>query len=144
MTRVDNALETLAASGHNCSQAVLAAFGPDLGLDRDACLSVARGFGGGIGRLGETCGAVTGAVMVLGLRESGARDPEEAKERTYRRVRVFFERFRSQHGSTVCRALIGCDLSTPAGLDHARAAGLFTTRCPAFVRSAVEFLEELQ
>jgi len=142
MTRVDDALGTF-AGGSNCSQAVLGAFGPDVGLDRDACLRVARGFGGGMGRLGETCGAVTGAVMVLGLRQAGTLDPEQAKEESYEQVRAFFERFRAQHGSTVCRDLIGCDLSTPAGLAHARATGLFTTRCPTFVHSAVEILEAL-
>ena len=70
----------LFSSGYNCAQAVFAAVAPELGLDRVAALRVATGFGGGMGRLQRSCGAVTGSVMLLGLRY-GMRDgaDQEAK-----------------------------------------------------------------
>jgi len=142
MSRAARALEAF-DSGCNCSQAVLSAFGPDLGLDPDTCLRVAGGFGGGMARLGKTCGAVTGAVMVLGFIDISGPDPEQAKESVYIRVRALFERFQARHGSTCCRDLIAYDLSTTEGLAAARTERVFTTRCPLFVRTAVEVLEDL-
>ena len=92
------------AEGYNCSQAVLSAYAPDLGLADETALKIAAGFGGGMGRMAETCGAVTGALMVLGLKY-GATSPErEAKERVYERVREFAKRFKARNGSLVCRA----------------------------------------
>ena len=67
MSHTDLALSRF-SEGFSCSQSVLAAFAPELGLDADAALRVSAAFGGGMGRLGDTCGAVTGALMVLGLR----------------------------------------------------------------------------
>ncbi|MCJ7610636.1 MAG: C-GCAxxG-C-C family protein, partial [Candidatus Aminicenantes bacterium] len=86
--------------GYNCSQAVLAAFAPRLGLERDKAFRLAQSFGAGLARLGETCGAVTGALMVIGLKYGKVRAKDEAaKEKTYRLVREFMDRFRSRHGS---------------------------------------------
>lgn len=143
MNRCDTA-EALFRQGYSCSQAVLAAFSEELGLDRESALKVAAGFGGGMGRMAETCGAVTGAVMVLGLRHGSTRaDDKPSKEKTYERVREFVARFKALHGSVVCRELLGCDISTPSGSQQARDQQLTTTLCPKFVRGAVEVLEKL-
>ena len=125
------------AQGCNCAQAVLAAYAPQFGLEPEIALRLAAPFGGGMARMGETCGAVTGAFLVIGL-QSG-----EAKEETYQLVREFVRRFAARHGSIRCRELLGCDLSTPEGLQLAREQGLFSTRCRGFVRDSAEIVSEL-
>ena len=123
---------------------MLASFAGDYGLDRDTALKVAAAFGGGLARLGETCGALTGGMMVLGLRFGKSRpDDDPARERTYALTREFVSRFRERHGAALCRELIGCDITTPEGYQSARDRQLFTALCPKYVRSAVELLEEL-
>jgi C_GCAxxG_C_C family probable redox protein len=94
--------------------------------------------------MGETCGAVTGAFMVIGLKYGKARDEDDgARDRTYELVGEFVARFKDRHGSIVCRELLGCDLSNPEGLTTAREKGLFETLCPHLVRDAAEILEEI-
>jgi C_GCAxxG_C_C family probable redox protein len=129
MTRSEEA-KALFAQGFSCSQAMMGAFAPSLGLDRDAAFKIASGFGGGMGRMAETCGAVTGAFMVLGLRFGSPKADREAKEAAYTRVREFAERFKAAHGSLVCRELLGCDLSTPEGAVLAQEKKLSSTVCP--------------
>ena len=142
MTKPDRAAATF-QDGFMCSQAVLSTFSDDLGLPRPTALKLAEAFGGGMG-LAETCGAVTGALMAIGLkhgRQEPADDP--AKERTQELTRQFIDEFRARHGTIVCKALLDIDISTPDGLQHARDTGLFTTLCPVFVRDAAEILENL-
>lgn len=130
--------------GFNCSQAVLSTFGPALGLDRDTALKVAAAFGGGMAGRGETCGAVSGALMGIGLKYGRTRsDDEEAKERAYGLAENFMKEFESRHGSVLCRDLLGYDISTPEGLASAGQENLGTTLCPNFVGDAAEILEEL-
>jgi C_GCAxxG_C_C family probable redox protein len=140
MTRTETALSRF-EEGFNCSQAVVSVFAGDLGLDEEAALRIAAGFGGGMGRMAETCGAVTGAIMVLGLRHGTATTDRESKERTYQQVAEFVRRFKARNGTVICRELLGCDLSTPEGLQRAYDENLFTTLCPKFVQDAVEVLE---
>jgi C_GCAxxG_C_C family probable redox protein len=131
----------------NCAQSVLATCGPELGLDRETALRVAGGLGGGMGRLGEVCGAVTGAFLAIGLKH-GKSHPEdsesETKEKAYALVYEFADRFRTRHGSILCRELLGCDISTPEGSAQAREKGLFSDLCPMLVQSAVEILEQME
>lgn len=130
--------------GFSCSQAVLSAFAPGFGMDPEMALRVAGSFGGGMARMGETCGAVTGAFMVIGLKY-GMTDAgnQQAKERTYEVARSFVEAFRSEHGSIRCKDLLGCDISVPSAMKQAKESGMFETVCPKFVGSAVRLLEEL-
>jgi C_GCAxxG_C_C family probable redox protein len=142
VTKADLA-ETCFADGFMCSQAVLSAFADDLGLPRPTALKIAEAFGGGMG-LGETCGAVTGALMVIGLKHGRTEaDDGHAKERTKELTRQFIEQFRARHDTIVCKALLNTDVSTPQGLQHARDTGLFDTLCPLFVRDAAEIVESL-
>ncbi len=122
----------------------MASFANESGLDKDLSLKVACGFGGGFAGLGGPCGAVTGAMMVIGLKYGTTKpDDEAAKEKTYRMVREFIHRFEQRHGASLCRELIKADISTPEGLQAARDKQLFTAVCHPLVRSAVEILEEL-
>ena len=141
MTRSEKAQANMVESKMNCAQSVITAFCEDLGLDQATALKLARGFGGGMGRTGKTCGAVSGAYMVLGLREQKA--AREGVESAYARIQEFNRKFVEKHGSTECTALLGCDLSTPGGLAKARGDGLFTKVCPNLVRDAVELLERI-
>ena len=142
MTRIEEAVAYF-KEGFSCSQAIVAAYGPSLGLDRDTALKIALGFGGGMGRLAETCGAVTGAFMVLGLKFGSATAERQAKEIVYARVREFAERFKARHGSLLCRDLLGCDLNTPEGLALAQEKKLSSTVCPPYVETAAKILEEM-
>lgn len=129
------------AQGFNCAQAVLAAFAPALGLDETTALRIASPLGGGIARRGQVCGAVTGALMALGLAR-GASTPE-GKEKTYRLAGEFLRRFEERHATLLCHDLIGCDMSTPQGLLQARQSGVFQSLCPRFVQSAAEIVREM-
>ncbi|EFL50524.1 C_GCAxxG_C_C family protein [Solidesulfovibrio fructosivorans JJ]] len=126
------------SSGYNCSQSVLMALCAPYGLDTDAAARLATGFGVGMYR-GATCGAVSGAMLALGLfGGGGGPDGAAAKAATYDRIEEFYARFRRLHGSLVCRELIGLDPSTPEGLERARREGRFQTLCLSLVRDAAE------
>jgi C_GCAxxG_C_C family probable redox protein len=129
--------------GFNCSQAILSTYGGNWGLERETSLKVAAALGAGMGCLGEVCGAVTGALLVIGLKygHTEAKD-KETKGKTYARVRDFAGRFRSRHGALCCRELLGCDLATEEGMAAARQQRLFTELCPKLVRTAAELLED--
>jgi len=132
------------SDGCACSQAILAVYGQPFGLSRETAVRIAAGFAGGM-RQGETCGAVTGAFMVLGLRHAGD-SSETAKGRAdvYAKVEEFTKRFRRQNGSIVCRELLGCDISTPEGLKEAKEKNLFKTTCVKMVEDAAAILEEME
>jgi C_GCAxxG_C_C family probable redox protein len=141
MNRVDQAGECF-GQGYACSQAILATYGEPLGLDRAQAVRLAEGFAGGVAGLGETCGALSGAVLVLGLKFGRTRPgDQEAKQATQRRVREFLRRFEARHGSLKCRDLIGCPIDTPERLQAARERRVFATICPGLVRDAAEILE---
>ena len=130
--------------GFNCAQSVCAAYAERFGIDRATALRMSAGFGGGMGRLGGTCGAVSGALMVLGLKYGAtSTDNSTAKEETYAQVREFVQQFTSREGSSVCKELLGCDISTPEGYAQAKEQKLFSTRCKELVRAAAEVLEEM-
>ena len=142
MTRAAAAVSCF-KQGCSCSQAILSTYGPLSGLDQETALRLAAGFGGGMGRMGETCGAVTAAFMVLGLQSEGlSAESPKAREKTYERVREFARRFEARNGSIVCRDLLGCDISTAEGFKLAREKKLISTICPKMVQDAAEILEE--
>jgi C_GCAxxG_C_C family probable redox protein len=139
MTAAETAL-TRFDQGYSCAQAVFSALAEPRGLERDMAFRIAAGFGGGLARSGQTCGAITGAIMALGLAQASVSLEENRteKEKTYLRVQRFMREFAARHGSTVCLDLLGCDISTPQGLAHARQNGLFQSRCTKLVRDAAE------
>ena len=126
----------------NCAQSVLLSQSEDLKLDRTTALRIALGFGGGMA-MGETCGAVTGAYMVLGLKAKfGEKSVQEIKTDTKAAIRRFNELFIARHGSLQCKKLLGVDLSTPEGSAEASAKRLFDSVCVELVASAAEILEK--
>ncbi len=139
MNHVERAVE-LFDSGYNCSQAVLAAYAPSLGMTEADALKVASGFGGGMGLSGGICGAISGAFMVIGLKYAAAEPDKAAKVRTYELVRRAMQMFHEQAGSLNCRDLLGFDLSTPEARGRAAEARAFDA-CTEFVRGAAEILE---
>ena len=123
---------------------MLSSFGEELGLERELALRVAGAFGGGMARMGETCGAVTGALMAIGLKYGMTQVKDEAaREKTYKLAQEFMTRFKARHNSLVCRELLGYDLSSPEESKAAHDKGLFSTLCPQFVRDAVEIVEQI-
>lgn len=94
--------------GYNCTQAVVGAFAEELGFDFDTAMRVASPFGGGMGRMREVCGTVSGMLMVLGMKY-GYDDPKarEEKKALYERVQNLADRFKEENGSIICRELLG-------------------------------------
>ena len=129
----------------NCSQSVLTVFGPDYGVSEDSCLRLSCAFGGGMGRKQLTCGAVTGALMVLGLRYGkAAGDPDEKKQETYEKTREFISEFEKIHGSSSCHELLDrLDLNNPDDHRKITELGFFQTRCEKFVSDAVKIVEKM-
>ncbi len=143
MSKVENAVACF-KEGFSCSQALFSTYCQDLRLDRLTALKISQAFGGGMAHLGEVCGAVTGAFMLIGLKYGRTRaEDHEAKERTYELVRKFAERFKALHGSIQCRCLLGLDLGTEEGLRLAREKNLFQTLCVGYVRNAAEIIEDI-
>ena len=130
-------------AGFNCSQSVFAALAPGLGLEQEVALKISAAFGGGIARTGETCGAVTGALMAIGLKDGFAAPDPAAKERIYALGLQLLTRFAALHGSTRCRELLGCDLSTPEGMAEAKELNVFKTQCPLYIKDAVKIASEM-
>ncbi len=127
--------------GFNCAQSVLAAFSAGVGLEESAALRLSSPFGGGISRRGQVCGAVSGALMALGLARGS--DTPAGKEETYRITQTFLQRFEALHGSLTCRELTGHDISTPEGHQKAREAGVFKKLCPILVGDAARLLQQM-
>jgi C_GCAxxG_C_C family probable redox protein len=130
--------------GFNCAQAVLAAFASRLDLDEKTAFKAAAAFGGGIGRTGGNCGAVSGALIAIGLRY-GAVDIEDqdSKTETYEKVRRFLEQFKALHRTISCRELTGHDISNPEGLQQFKDQKIGASLCSGFIRDAVEIAEEI-
>lgn len=130
--------------GYNCAEAVLLGLAEGLGLQAEGLPMAATGFGGGMGRRGETCGALTGAILALGLKMGRRQAADlEARERTYAAVGVLMSRFQEIHGSLGCRDLIGCDLGTEEGRKKAGELRTHQAICPRFVATAAELTTEI-
>jgi len=131
-------------SGFNCAQAVLTTFSDSMNVDKDNALSIACGFGAGMGRLQETCGAVTGAFMVIGLHACRKySDNKERKENTYTLIREFDEKFKSRHGTTHCSELLKIDLKTPEGQKTFHDENLNQLVCENCIAHSVEILQNI-
>ena len=128
-------------SKFNCAQTVFSLFAPDLGIDEKTALKIASGFGGGMA-CAETCGAVTGAYMVIGMKHGHSTSNPEEKAKTKMLIRRFNEEFVKEHGSLICKKLTGFDISTPEGSLAAAEAGVFQNRCPVFIKTSCKLLEE--
>ncbi len=141
-SKADKASE-LFSNNFNCSQAVLTAFAPDFGLDEQLALRLGTSFGGGA-RNGEICGAVSGALLVLGLKYGHYISTDNRqKSRAYEIAVDYTRRFKEANGSIVCRELLGYDLTKPDEMACIKEKGLFGDVCPKMIKSAVEILESV-
>ena len=130
--------------GFSCSQAVLSAFSDTFGLDLRLSLKISQPFGGGIAHLGEMCGAVSGALMVIGLKYGRTKAEDIwAREKTYQVVKKFLDGFKEARGTIICRELLGYNLDTEEGYKKAEEEKLFETFCPKLVQLSAEILESL-
>jgi C_GCAxxG_C_C family probable redox protein len=143
--KIEKAVEKF-SKGFNCSQAVFSTYAPLCGIDEKEALKIATGFGAGMARLQEVCGAVTGAFMVIGAKH-GMTDSADrpAVGKTYRGVQKFAERFRELHATIICKELLGgIDLNTDEGQEQLREKNLTNTVCTQCVRDAAKILEEIE
>lgn len=131
-------------AGLNCSQSIIAQYAEHYQLDVATACKLATGFGGGMGRMGNTCGALTGAYLVLGLEYgSDSAQQKDKKDQTYDKIQTFTDEFKQRNGACNCRELLGCDISTAEGYQQAKDQGLTKSRCPGFVQDAVEILDDM-
>lgn len=129
------------ASGFSCSQAILGTFCEEYGLPKDVALRIASPFGGGFGGLGRTCGALTGAMMVVGLKygASKSNDPD-AKTLTKQKTQELVETFEREHGTCMCSELIGNAYGADGqGLEK---HSVIMNTCPKFLETVIIYLEE--
>jgi C_GCAxxG_C_C family probable redox protein len=128
-------------SQFNCAQTVFSLYASELGLDEKTALRIASGFGGGMTRA-KTCGAVTGAYMVIGLKHGHDISDPEKKANTKMLIQKFNREFEKRHGSLICKKLIGFDISKPEGSEAAGKEGVFETKCPLFLKTSCEIIEK--
>ena len=131
-------------SGLNCAQSVITAYADRLKYDANQAARLSCGFGGGMGRLQQTCGALTGSFMVLGMYYSQRiPDQVERKEITYAAVRKLHSDFKLKCGAADCRTLLGCDLQTEEGMRFHKETNQSKTICEKCIAAAVELLDEM-
>ena len=133
----------LFARGQDCSQVVLSHYAEELGLDPGEANRITAAFGGGSG-IGETCGAVIGALCVIGMRygHSGPDDMEQRNELMAKRA-AFLDAWKEKRGSCMCRELLGYDVSKPEEFQLILEKNLMFDLCPELVLDAVSILDEL-
>jgi C_GCAxxG_C_C family probable redox protein len=143
MNKVDLAFDRL-KTGYSCSQSVFSVFADDLGIDLETSLKVSSAFGGGIAGMGKTCGAVTGALMALGIKYGSAvasKNHEENEIIKY--AEVFLDRIRSETGTVACRDILGVDLGIPEALKTAQEKNLFETNCPPYIVRVIRLADDI-
>ncbi len=138
------AVETF-LSGYNCAQSVLLSHFDETQMDKNIALKLSCGFGAGMGRNEEVCGAVSGGIIAIGLKHGkGINDTDSNKEKTYKLTKELMNRFESKHGTYICRKLLrDCDLMTENGQQYFIENDLKTKVCCECIKSAVEILEDI-
>ena len=132
-------------AGYNCSQAVFCAFCDETGLDLDTAARLSSSFGGGMGRLREVCGTVSGALMALGAIQ-GYADPRDRNAKTahYHLVQEYARLFRDQNGSIICRDLLKGVQVTEGGVPEERTPEFYACRpCLRLAGEAAAILDRL-
>ncbi|MDY0201285.1 MAG: C-GCAxxG-C-C family protein [Bacteroidales bacterium] len=130
-------------SGFNCSQAVLAAFSDECGISKETALKIACPFGSGIGGYGRTCGALTGAIMVIGLKYGTTKVADiEGKRLSHEKTRELIETFENIHGTSLCNKLVDLDMANLSGAELMAKSPHFQRTCPKFLETVITYLEE--
>ena len=131
-------------SGLNCAQSIVLAFADDLKLDRELAVSISCGFGGGMGRLQETCGAATGSFIVLGTNSCrNHTNNSDRKEDAYSDIQKFSEKFTSIYGTMNCKELLNANLRTEEGQQQVKENNLQEVVCEKCIADAVKITGEL-
>ena len=141
MSKAENAVKNF--DRYNCAQSVLAAYSDDFGLEKNRALQAAVGFGGGMGRVQDVCGTISGAIIALGLSSDFKEEDGRPKiNEVYAKVHRFINEFTAKHGTIKCRELIdGCDLLSEEGQKFFRESGL-KDKCRGYVRTCCELLDK--
>jgi C_GCAxxG_C_C family probable redox protein len=130
--------------GYSCSQAVLLSHCEEYNLSDDIAKKISCGFGGGMGHIDEICGAVSGGIMLIGLKYGKCKDSDnESKEKTYKLVKEYTYKFKNEFGSINCTELVKYNLSKEDELIKARNSGVLKEICPLLVKRSVELIEEI-
>jgi C_GCAxxG_C_C family probable redox protein len=131
--------------GYNCAQSVFYSFCDYLNFDKDTALKSSCGFGAGMGRKEEVCGAVSGGIMVIGmLYGRGENQDRSLTENTYLKTRELMDKFTERQGTFICRRLLqDCELTTPAGQKEFKEKDLLNKVCKECVRNVVEIIEDI-
>ncbi|MEK6795681.1 MAG: C-GCAxxG-C-C family protein [Spirochaetota bacterium] len=142
--KADDAIDYF-RQGYNCAQSVFTVFAKENGLTEDMALKLSTGLGAGRGRLQSTCGAVTGGCLAIGMiyGKGADDDTNEKRDTTYELVRRFDAEFSRAVGSTSCRDILGCDLTTDEGKKRYEAENMRENKCEPAVAEAVKILETL-
>lgn len=130
--------------GYNCAQSVLLTMQKFWNVENPLEPKVASAFGGGIGRRGSLCGALTGGVIAIGMRYGTNKPIVEEREKAYLLALKFYNRFKKDCGGVLCRDLIGYDLTNPKEYEKARNSNVFMDKCVHFIEKAVEILIDLK
>lgn len=133
------------SEGYNCAQAVLFSFCDELNLDNDTALRIACGFGAGMGRKEEVCGAVSGGIMAIGLKYGrGEGEEQTATDLTYQKTRELMNGIAEEHGAYICRQLLnGCELTTPEGQKEFKEKDLRNKVCNPCIASVIQIVETI-
>ncbi len=143
MNKIKKALNSF-NDGFNCAQSILIAFEDEDYFISSQALDLASGFGGGMGRLQETCGAVTGAFMVIGIYNShNIKDIELRKEVTTDLIQQFSTKFISRNGTLKCSELLNCDLKTNLGQELFVSQNLGEKVCSKCISDSIQIVDEL-
>ncbi len=139
LSKYSNRAVELFLEGKNCSQAVFVAFATDLGLSEEIALGVSVGLGGGVGRMREVCGAVSGSAMLVGLKY-----PNLEKTEVYEKVRLIIDEFKKTNHSIVCKELLGISQPEKSSVPEARTQEYYQKRpCVKIVEDAALAVEKI-
>ena len=139
MSKYSERAVELFKEGKNCSQSVFAAFAPDLGISEETALRISIGLGGGVGRMREVCGAVSGSAMVVGIKY-----PELSKAQVYEKVRLIADEFKKTNPSIVCKELLGISKAEKSFIPEERTAEYYKKRpCVKIVEDAALATEKI-
>jgi C_GCAxxG_C_C family probable redox protein len=141
MNKAEKTVDLHMNGGLNCAQAIIAVYGEPSGLDLKTAKLLGRPFGGGIGALGKTCGYLIGAILCLAHSRNN-KDEGKARKNTKKAVQEMFRRFEEKHGTSMCKELLGADMSTVEGAKKIEEENLVAKRCYGYGRDVAEILSE--
>ncbi|MFR7989306.1 MAG: C-GCAxxG-C-C family protein [Anaerovoracaceae bacterium] len=137
--------EALFKEGYSCAQAVVLTFSEEMNTDRETLARLVSSFGGGMGRLREVCGAVSGMFIAAGaIKGYASPDDQAGKAELYRLVQQMAEEFKARNGSLICRQLLGLNAEKDDYHPEKRTESYYASRpCAKLVRDAAEIAEQM-